>query len=98
VKGDDIWLSPNYGRDSCHITLMIYNPSVATKQHYFDEFFRAIERFQPRFHWGKYLNLTPNKVKEVYPRAPDFARIRAQMDPKGIFVNMLASEVFGFSH
>ena len=76
---------------------MIYNPSVATKQQYFDEFLGAIERFQPRLHWGKYLNLTPDKVKEVYPRAHDFARIRAQLDPKGIFISLFASKLFGYS-
>ena len=97
MRGDDIWLSPDYGRDSCHITLMIYNPSLATKQYYFNEFLRVIERFQPRLHWGKYLNLTSERVREIYPKAGDFARIRAELDPEGIFVNKLASDVFGFS-
>ena len=27
VQADDIWLSPEYNRDSCRITLSIYNPS-----------------------------------------------------------------------
>lgn len=76
---------------------MIYNPSLATKQHYFNEFIQAIERFQPRLHWGKYLNLTSERVGEIYPRAGDFAKIRAELDPEGIFVNKLASGVFGFS-
>ena len=28
VQGDETWLSPNYKWDSCHITEMIYSPSV----------------------------------------------------------------------
>ena len=61
------------------------------------KFLRAIEIFQPRLHWGKYLNLTSERAREIYPKAGDFVRIRAELDPEGIFVNKLTSDVFGFS-
>ena len=32
VQADDIWLSPNYERNSCHITQTIYNPSEEHRQ------------------------------------------------------------------
>ena len=36
-------------------------------------------------------------MREIYPKAEDFARIRAELDPEEIFVNKLTSDVFGFS-
>ena len=88
-------MSPDYKRDACHITLTIYNPSEETRLLYFHKYSEATERFHRRMHWGKYFNVTPKALEAMYPKLHDFMRIRAQMDPKGIFINELLSKTFG---
>ena len=95
VGKDDIWLSPNYQRDSCHITQTIYNPSESKRQLYFNEFHNATRKFGARLHWGKDFNLIPTEIRSLYPKFGDFMRIRALLDPNGTFLNELMSRTFG---
>jgi len=87
-------MSPNYQRDSCHITQTIYNPSVETRLQYFSAFHNATRKFHGRFHWGKDFNLTPKEVGSLYPKFGDFSRVRGLMDPNGIFLNDLMTKTF----
>lgn len=97
VKADDIWLSHDYGRDSCHITILIYNPSREDKESYFRSLYDAFSQFSPRLHWGKYPCSTGSQeVESMYPRLSDFARIRQETDPHGIFINHALRTMFGF--
>ena len=100
VKADDIWLSPDYRRASCHITLTVYNPTPDTARTYFRRFFESTEKnlsLAPRIHWGKYvIGVGRSEVESMYPRLTDFARIRQQMDPHGIFINQPLRELFAF--
>ena len=96
VKADDIWLSPNYQRESCHMTFLIYNPTLETMAYYFDLLYNATRQFNPRLHWGKYMSVGREEVEQMYPRLQDFARIRAEMDPNGIFLNDILTTTFGF--
>jgi FAD/FMN-containing dehydrogenase len=100
VKSDDIWLSPNYDRTSCHITLTLYNPSPQTEHTYFTRFFKAVSRklkLAPRIHWGKYMSgVGRHEVESMYPRLSDFAQVRLAMDPRAIFTNDAIREKFGF--
>lgn len=95
VGKDDIWLSPNYQRDSCHITQTIYNPSESKRWLYFSGFHNATRKFGARLHWGKDFNLTPKEIRSLYPKFGDFMRIRALLDPNGTFLNELMSRTFG---
>ena len=95
VGKDDIWLSPNYQRDSCHITQTIYNPSESKRWLYFSGFHNATRKFGARLHWGKDFNLTPEEIRSLYPKFGDFMRIRALLDPNGTFLNELMSRTFG---
>ena len=96
VQADDIWLSPNYERNSCHITICLYNARKAIRHTYFGEFYKATRKFGARVHWGKHFKLTPDEVKELYPKLEDFARARAELDPKGVFLNEFLQKTFGF--
>jgi L-gulonolactone oxidase len=97
VKGDDIWLSPDYQRDTCHITVIIYNPSHHVMEWYFNSLYNASLRFSPRVHWAKHLcDLDSRTLHSLYPRLSDFARLRLEMDPHAIFVNDFLGKTFGF--
>ncbi len=92
IKGDDIWLSPFYQRDSISIAV----------HRYFEEdykpFFAAIEpifrKYNGRPHWGKLNTLTGNDFSQLYPHWEDFKAVRSEMDPQGKFLNPYLSGLF----
>ena len=96
VRGDDVWLSPDYHRDTCRITETIYNPSLETKDHFFNAIFNATRQFSPRLHWGKSFNFTPNDARSMYPMLGAFAKVRKQLDPRGIFLSNKLENSLGF--
>lgn len=85
VRGDDIWLSPAYGRDSAYIAVHMYKGMP------YERYFRAIEAiyqsYQGRPHWGKMHTLDAATLAARYPRWHDFRRVRAALDPHGVFLN-----------
>ncbi|MFA1540824.1 FAD-binding protein [Actinomadura monticuli] len=93
VRGDDLWLSPAYGRDSVtlhftwHDDLVRVLPVVAGLQ----------ERLAPlgaRPHWGKVGTAPAPEVIAAYERAPDFARLARELDPAGKFRNPFVDALF----
>ena len=87
VKSDKFWLSPNYQRDSCHLTQILYHPSPVTFKEYFFDYFDLIGEFQPRPHWGKNFNLNQTHLATLYPKFKDFLIIKDRLDPSGILTN-----------
>jgi len=47
-----------------------------------------------RPHWAKRHTLTARDVADLYPRAADFARVRAAIDPGAKFANSLMRDLF----
>ncbi len=92
VRGDDIWLSPAYQRDSAYIAVHMYRGMP------YRDFFDAIEaiyqRYDGRPHWGKMHTLGPATLAARYPRWDDFRRVRARLDPNGIFLNDYLRQLF----
>ncbi len=85
VRGDDIWLSPAYQRDSAYIAVHMYRGMP------YERYFRAVEeiyqRYDGRPHWGKMHTLDAATLAARYPRWHDFRRVRAALDPGGVFLN-----------
>jgi FAD/FMN-containing dehydrogenase len=85
ARGDDIWLSPAYARDSAYIAVHMYRGMP------YERYFRAIEGiYQPyagRPHWGKLHTLDAATLASRYPHWDDFRRVRATLDPQGVFLN-----------
>lgn len=98
VKGDDIFLSPQYGLDpgTCAITLTIYAPEYRAMD-YFKRAYQATEKYGARFHWGKHFHHDREEITDLYPRLKTFATLRKRMDPKNIFVNEFLEERFRFA-
>ncbi|MFD3559688.1 FAD-binding protein [Streptomyces sp. NPDC058686] len=93
VAADDLWLSPSHGRASValHFT---WAPRP-------DDVLPVIgaveERLLPlgaRPHWGKVTTAAPGSVAALYERAPDFQRLRQELDPAGKFSNAFVTELF----
>lgn len=91
---DDIWLSMNYHRESCQLTVLNYNPSGSK---FFDSLWQALTDLKvlARPHFGKYITLTPDQMQALYPKYSQFKRLRAELDPQGTFLNKMLAELFG---
>ena len=92
TAGDDIWLSP-FNRGPC--------ASVSMHQFFklpWRELFSAAEPIfrahGGRPHWAKRHTLTARDVRELYPQAGNFCRVRAAVDPTAKFANRLTTELF----
>jgi FAD-linked oxidoreductase len=91
VQGDDIWLSPAYQRESAYIAVHMY------KGMEYKPYFRHVEeifrRYEGRPHWGKIHTRSAEELARLYPRWHDFRRVRAQLDPQGVFLNAYLREL-----
>jgi FAD-linked oxidoreductase len=93
VKGDDIWLSSAYGRNSAYIAIHMYKGMPY--QDYFIQVEEILKRFQGRPHWGKMHTMKVRELIECYPMWSEFLRVRSELDPDGIFLNTYLRQLFG---
>lgn len=86
VAADDLWLSPQHQRGSVglHFTWKRDPRAVAANVALIE---RTLAPFAIRPHWGKVFSVAPETLVRCYPRAKDFAKLRADLDPRGVFVN-----------
>ena len=92
VKGDDIWLSPFYQRDSVSISIHQFY-----KQDYhaiFDLVEPILQKYQGRPHWGKLHSMTAASLCDLYPKWNDFMTLRQQLDPQQKWLNPYLKEFF----
>ena len=92
VLADDIWLSPAYQRDSAYIAVHMYRGMPYRSYFYHIE--QIFRRYQGRPHWGKIHTQTAESLATLYPRWDDFRRIRAELDPDGMFLNSYLRSLF----
>lgn len=86
MKGDDLWLSMAYGRNTVGLHFSWYHQlDEATKLMTLVE--NALAPFDPRPHWGKLHTMPPEQVIEQYKRMAEFRTLRAEFDPEQKFVN-----------
>jgi alditol oxidase len=93
VAPDDLWLSPNYQRDTValHFTWIkdtaAVTPVIAAIEH-------MLAPLGARPHWAKLFTTAPNAVRALYPRSADFQRLLHDMDPAGKFRNSFVAKYF----
>jgi len=85
VHSDDIWLSPAYQRESAYIAVHMYRGMPYRS--YFTHIEQIFRRYDGRPHWGKLHTRSADGLAALYPRWHDFRRLRAELDPRGIFLN-----------
>jgi FAD/FMN-containing dehydrogenase len=90
---DDGYLSAQYHRDT--VSVSVSGQIGTTYEPFMRELDRELQRFDARPHWGKIHFLTRDRVEALYPRYEDFARIRREFDPSGIFLNPHLRDLFG---
>ncbi len=93
VAADDSLLSPSHQRDTCYIAVH------QDRKRDWRPYFRAVEAiagdYDGRPHWGKRHFRTAADLAPLYPRWDDFRRIRARLDPEGVFANAYTDRVLG---
>jgi FAD/FMN-containing dehydrogenase len=92
VHSDDIWLSPAYERESAYIAVHMYQGMPYRSYFYYIE--EIFKRYQGRPHWGKMHTRTAGELAELYPHWHDFRRVRAALDPQGVFLNSYLRDLF----
>jgi len=93
VKGDPIWLSPDHGRDSVHIS--VHQFQGMPWRPFFDGAEAILRNHGGRPHWGKWHSLGARELEKLYPRWGDFLALRERMDPQGRFLNPHLRHLFG---
>jgi alditol oxidase len=86
IAADRLWLSPCYERPSVgiHFTWRKEPEAVAALLPVIEG---ALERFEPRPHWGKLFRIEPARLRELYPRLEEFRELLRAYDPDGKFRN-----------
>lgn len=94
IAADDLWLSPNYQRDSfaLHFTWIADTEAVLPVV---AEVERVLARWDARPHWGKVFTTGPAAVRNVFPRFADFAGLVRRYDPSGTFRNEWLEKLLG---
>ncbi len=92
VHADDIWLSPAYQRESAYIAVHMYRGMPYRS--YFSHIEQIFRRYDGRPHWGKLHTRSADELAALYPRWHDFRRVRAELDPQGVFLNSYLRSLF----
>jgi xylitol oxidase len=95
VAADQLWLSPNYGRDGIglHFTWRPDQPAVHAVLPLLEA---ELAPFAARPHWGKLFDARAAAIGPMYPRFGDFIALAEGLDPTGKFRNsFLERTVFG---
>jgi hypothetical protein len=104
TKADQrFWLSPATGEKNVlrvDVFWFGYN-SGSPVDVFYPQFWKALEGFEYRLHWGKFLpkrdQLSPAELLGRYPGWPNFKQVRKQLDPHGIFETWYWREHLGLS-
>ena len=95
IAADELWLSPNYGRDGIglHFTWRQEEPAVKAILPLLEA---ELAPFGARPHWGKLFDGDAAALAPLYPRFADFTALAGRLDPAGKFRNaFLDRTVFG---
>ncbi|NWU87917.1 GGLO oxidase, partial [Onychorhynchus coronatus] len=95
-KGDEVWLSPCFQRDSCFINVILYRPygKDVPVLEYWRIYEGIMRKHGGRPHWAKAHSCTRRELEKMYPAFPKFCSVREKLDPTGIFLNPYLEKVF----
>jgi FAD/FMN-containing dehydrogenase len=93
VAADNLWLSPSYQRDTAFVSARVYQG--LPYEDYFAAVGEILDRHEGRPHWATIHHKTAPELEALYPRFAAFRDLRAQMDPRGVFLNPHLCALFG---
>jgi alditol oxidase len=97
VAGDELWMSPSFGRDSLAIHFT-WRPEPELVQAALTVVEGALLPLGARPHWGKVFLAEREYIREQYPKFEDFSALAERFDPNHALRNdWLERHVFGSS-
>jgi L-gulonolactone oxidase len=93
AAGDDIWLSPAYGRDTGYLAARA--GAGEDGRELFDEMAAIMVPLGGRPQWGTVHPLAAADLAPRYPRWDDWQRVRHRLDPGGRLTNPETDRVLG---
>jgi FAD-linked oxidoreductase len=93
TAGDDAWLSPF--NDGPRLSVAVHTHAPDEYEFLFSKIEPIFRRAGGRPHWGKLNSVSGDEVRGLYPRFEDFAKLRAELDPQGRFLNPYLTALFG---
>ncbi len=86
IDADNLWMSPCYKQSSVtiHFTWKPDWPAVSKVLPVIE---KELSPFNARPHWGKLFTMSPDKLKSLYEKLPDFQKMIKDYDPTGKFRN-----------
>lgn len=95
VAGDELWMSPSFGRDSLAIHFT-WRPEPELVETALTLVEGALLPLAARPHWGKVFLAESDYIRGQYPKLEEFAALTARFDPNRMFRNAwLERNVFG---
>lgn len=96
ARSSDIYLAPNYGRDSTYINIICYRPYGKVVEHgeYWRTYEAIVKRAGGRPHWAKQHNEKFEDFVRMYPYFRAWVGIRKRLDPTGMFGNAYLDRIF----
>jgi xylitol oxidase len=97
VAADELWMSPQYGRDTIGVHFT-WKPERNRVERALTEVEAALGQFRARPHWGKVFLADASIIGPLYERSPDFVSLADRLDPRRAFRNSwLKNHVLGVS-
>ena len=97
VAADQLWLSPQHGRDTIGIHFT-WKPEPEAVERVLSDIEEALAPFDARPHWGKVFLADAAVIAPLYERLPDFSHLVDRFDPRRAFRNTwLDRRVLGIS-
>lgn len=93
TAGDDIYLSPAFGRETCYIAVHLYVGFDC--EPLFRDVDALLAAFGGRPHWGKVHYQNAHDLAPRFPAWDRFQQIRQSLDPHGLFANPYVERVLG---
>jgi xylitol oxidase len=86
IAADNLWMSPCHQQDSVtiHFTWKPDWPAVSSLLPLIE---KELAPFNAKPHWAKLFTTSPQILRSLYPRTPDFIALATKYDPQGKFRN-----------
>ena len=86
IAADNLWMSPCYGQP-CVTIHFTWKQDWSAVRKLLPVIEKELAPFNARPHWGKLFTTSPQVLKSIYKKLPDFIQLSEKYDPQGKFRN-----------
>ncbi len=86
IAADQLWMSPCYQQD-CVTIHFTWKPDWPAVSKLLPVIERELAPFDAKPHWGKLFTVSPERLKTLHKKMPEFIELATQFDPQGKFRN-----------